>query len=660
MVSKMFFRNCRISALLVFVLFIQIGTAAVTAAKITERTAVLDGAAFGKAGPYERIVGKAMFAVDPKRAANEGIFDLTLAPQNKDGLVEFSADIYILRPRDAARGNGTALVEISNRGNKLLLPVFDFAKGSSMHPQTAAGFGDRFLLEQGFTLVWIGWEFDVPKKPYALRLDAPVATEQGKTITGLIRSEWIGSKPVKTISLGDRTQIGYAVADPDDPANVMYVRDRVDAPRAKVPGAAWKFSGESYVTMLEGFTPGRIYEIVYRAKNPVVAGVGFAAVRDFVSYLKHGDAKTDLGEQGSSLKRALGFGISQDGRWLRHFLYEGFNADEKGRMVFDGVWAHVGGAGRGNFNARFAQPSRDGQPFMNVLYPVDIPPFTDQELLAKERASGTVPKLFLSNSSHEYWGRCASLTHTTSDGKSDVSPLSSTRIYFIAGSQHSAGSLPPRRIQAQNPANVNDYLPTLRALLVAMQGWIAEGKEPPASRYPLIRSGELVPLSHFRFPEIPGVRVAQRKREAYRLDFSVEPVKFSSPYVTLVPQVDADGNEIAGIRLPEVAVPLATHTGWNLRSEAIGAPEELYSLTGSYIPFVATKKERFEKKDPRLSVEERYSSEEDYLNRVKAVAQSLAQEGYLLERDLPRIQKSAREEWRLQLGEKERSEKRDR
>ena len=311
-----------------YALFASLSFGAVTSVEVVERSDY-------KGGPYERIVAKIHFAVDPKLPANRIIADIDLAPRNEQGLVEFSADLDVLKPRDSAKGNGTALVEISNRGGRGLLGTFDL--------------GDDFLLDRGFTLVWVGWEFDVPPTKDLLRLYAPVATNNGQPIFGLVRSEWEGDKRVTTIPLGDRAQIGYAVADQNNPQNRMLVRDTVDGERRTIARDKWKFADATHVTMPDGFEPGKIYEVIYQAKDPVVVGLGPAAIRDTVSFLKHGGVETLLADQHHYIKRALGFGVSQSGRFLRTFLYDGFNQDEKNARVFDGVWAHVGGGGRGSF-----------------------------------------------------------------------------------------------------------------------------------------------------------------------------------------------------------------------------------------------------------------------------------------------------------------------
>ena len=636
--------------------------------ELRERSDVLDGRAWGEAGPYERMAGRAFFEVEPDLPANRIIADIALAPRNARGRVEFSADLYILKPRDPRQGNGTLLVEISNRGNKYLLRQFNFARPSN-DPRTAEHLGDGYLLEEGYTLVWVGWQFDVPDQPDLLRLFAPAARGASGPITGLVRSEYVPDRPVREFSLGDRTMIAYPAADLDDPQATLTVRDRVEAPWKVIPRSEWRFAREEFgklvadptrVWMKAGFQPGKIYEVVYRAKDPVVAGLGPAAVRDLVSYLKYGDAPewALLSDQKRFLKRAIGIGTSQSGRFLRTFLYYGFNQDERGRQVFDGIIAHVAGGGRGSFNHRFAQPSRDGHPFMNQFYPTDIYPFADVELedpetglreglLSRASQAGVVPKIFYTNSSYEYYGRAASLTHTTLDAKADVDPPPTTRICLLAGTQHSPAAFPPGRMGTQNPVNPNDYRWPMRALLGAMQRWVTEGVEPPPSRYPRIGRGELVPLSGLRFPRLPGVTLPVRIRKAWRLDYGPEfrsagIIAFERPRIgkefpVLVPQVDEDGNEVAGIRVPEVAVPLATYTGWNLRAPEIGAPDELYSMAGSWLPFARTRAERQQRGDPRRSIEERYRSRDDYLARVNECARELAREGYLLERDIPRI-----------------------
>ena len=595
---------------------------------------------------YERISGKVYFTIDPKLPANRIITDIDRAPRNAHGMVEFSADLFVLKPKDVAKGNGTTLLEISNRGGKGTLGMFDLASGRDL--RTPEDFGDPLLFEAGYTMVWVGWEFDVPDRPGLLRLYSPVI--QG--LTGLVRSEIVVERRATSASLGDRAQIPYAVAEPD--SATLTLRDRVNSPRTTIPRDQWKFSEDGgHVEFPAGFEPGRIYEVVYKGKDPAVVGLGPAAVRDYISYMK----------QRGETKRAIGFGTSQSGRFLRTFLYYGFNADEQGRKVFDGVWAHVAGAGRGSFNHRFAQPSRDGHPLLNLFYPSDIFPFTDEPetdggvtdaILARATKDGVVPKIFYTNGSYEYWGRAASLIHITPDGKRDAPPAPNTRIYYLAGTQHGPNAQGARTI-TQNSPNPSDYRFAMRALLVAMNSWITDGAAPPESQIPHIAKDDLVTPGALAFPKIPGIGRPKDPYFAWHLDFgpdfrskgivTLEPPRVGKPFPILVPQVDVDGNETSGIRLPEQMVPLATYTGWNLRDPKIGSPEVIYNMVGSMIPFARTRAEREQSGDPRPSIEERYRTREAYLRAVEQAAKPLVRDRLLLERDVPKITEKAGARW---------------
>ena len=618
--------------------------AAVTKVEITERADL-------PMMNYERITGKVYFAVDPKLPNNQIIRDIGLAPVNSKGLVEFSSDIYVLRPKDPKKSNGTALLEISNRGGKGTLGMFDLANGGQL--RTAEDFGDPMLFEQGYTLVWVGWEWDIPSRPGLMHLYAPVI----KGITGPVRSQIVTEKRETSVSLGDRTQVPYAVADMN--GGTLTVRDDITAPRTTIPRDQWRFSADgTHIEYSAGFEPGRIYDVVYTGKDPAVVGLGPAAVRDYITYMKHD----------GEVKRAIAFGTSQSGRFLRNFVYDGFNADEQGRQVFDGVWAHVAGAARGNFNYRFAQPSRDGMPRLNLLYAVDVFPFTDapetdegrtDSVLARAQAAHVVPKMFYTNGSFEYWGRGASLIHTSLDGKQDSAPVSTTRIYYLAGTQHGANARPQRTV-TQNVPNPADYRFVMRALLTAMNNWITTGAQPPDSQIPHVGKDNLVQVSALNFPKIPGIELPKEPTPVLRLDYgpdfrskgiiTVEPPKIEGRFTVLVPQVDRDGNETSGIRLPDQVVPLATYTGWNLRDPKIGAPDAMFDMVGSMIPFARTKSEREKSGDPRPSIEERYTSREEYLRKVEAAAQPLVKEGLMLQSDVPKYVEKAGQRWDMLTG----------
>lgn len=636
--------------------------------EVVRREPVLDGRAFGGAGAYERIVGRAHFAVDPSLAANAAITDVTLAPRDARGLVTFTADLYILRPVDAARGNGAALVEIANRGGKQLLPFFNRA-GWSADPADPEHFGDGFLLRQGFTLVWVGWQFDVPAGAGRLTLQAPIARHaDGRRIAGLVRADFVVSERTADRPLADGNHRPYPVLDRRDAANVVTVRDTEAGPRRALPRDAWAFAravdgrpvpDATHVWLRDGFRPGRIHDVVWRAADPPLAGLGLAAVRDLVSHLRHAP------DAPAPVRTAIGFGISQSGRFLRTFVHDGFNADEEGRRVFDGVLAHIAGAGRGGFNHRFAQPSRASTVLSALDFPNDVFPFTDAEqtdlatgarggLLDRARVHGVVPKIVHTNSSSEYWSRAGSLVHATTDGLADVPLADSTRLYVFAGGQHvPAGFPPPDRHAGTLPQNPNDFNWTMRALVLALHRWTTTGEAPPPSVHPTVAGGTLVAPGALRFPALPAVPRPPAPYVVRRADFGpraaagvpdATPV-VGAPYALLVPQVDADGNELGALRMPEVAVPLATYTPWNPRRAELGFGHLTVGLTGGWIPFAATRADRERTGDPRPSVAERYAGRADYLARYAAAADALVRDGYLLAADVPALLRLAAERW---------------
>lgn len=559
---------------------------------------------------YERIAGKVYFAVDPSLPANRAIVDIDLAPRNAAGLVEFSADLLVLRPKDPAKSNGTAFLEIANRGSAPFWGALNIGAARGM--RTMQDLGDRFMLDQGFTLVWVGWQFDVGQSATNVKLYAPVLAG----VTGKVRTEILVNQKTTAQALP------YAAASV--PSGSITVRDKADGQRFTIPDDQWKLNGDR-IEFAAGFEPGRLYDFVYTAKDPVVAGLGMAAVRDYIAYIK----------QRGEVKRAIGAGISQSGRFLRTFIADGFNGDEQGKKVFDGVWAHVAGGGHGDFNQRFAQPSRTSGQFSGVDFPTDLPPFNPDELLAQSTTAGVAPKLLLSNGSHEYWGRAAGLNHISADGKRDVAASANVRMYYVAGTQHGAGGGPNPLVQ--NPTNPMDWSFFQRAMLVALNKWITDGTAPPPSQVPHIDKDQLVAASALRFPRIPTVNIVREAYAPRRPDSGV--------YPALVPQVNADGNETSGIQLPELRFPLATYMGWNLRSPSIGAPTEQYPLIGSMVAFPRTRAEREKSGDPRLSIEERYKDQQEYLSKIEGAARELAKKRFLLETDVPQVVARAKQRW---------------
>jgi Alpha/beta hydrolase domain len=634
---------------------------------VKSRADIAAGEAFGTVGPYEKLAGTIFFAVDPTLPANRIVADIDKAPRNAAGKVEFSADFFLIKPKAMERANGAVLYEVSNRGGKGMLGFFNHAAGS-VDPGTAAEMGDGFLLKQGFTLLWVGWQFDVPQRQGLMRVYPPTPTDNGRPIRGLVRSDFVVTEKETEHSLADRNHLAYAVADPQSPDNVLTVRDSVEGPRRVIPRDQWSLDS-TRVRMAAKFEPNKIYEVVYTSENPPLVGLGPAAIRDVISMLKYrqaGEALSAVSIPPGRISRALAFGISQSGRFLRTYLYYGFNRDEGNRKVFDGVIAHVAGAGRGSFNHRFAQPSRDGHPYINFFYPTDIFPFTDTAqkdpetgvtdgLLTHAGSPELLPKIFYTNSEYEYWGRAASLIHTTVDGRADAPLMDNVRIYLLSAGQHGPSAFPPTQTIGQQRNNPLDYRWGMKALLLAMDRWTATGAVPPPSKYPRLSDGTLVTPDRLRFPKVPGVTTTTAVHRAYRADYgprfategvvTLEPPKIGTAFPILVPQVDADGNGIAGIRMPELAVPLATYTGWNLFNDRSGPTDVLSSMQGSYVPLPRNAAERARTGDPRSAVDDRYRDKDHYLGLVTKAAQDLIGQGYLLAEDLAVVVKNAGRHW---------------
>jgi hypothetical protein len=638
------------SLILTAVLLLAFGSARaeVTRIEVTSRADVLGGKPFGAVGSYEKIVGTVFFAVDPAHPANKAIVDLDKAPRDAAGRVIFSADLYALVPKEAARGNGVALFDVANRGRKNMLRYFNLAAPAA-DPTAQADFGDGFLMRQGYALVWLGWQFDVPKGRGLIGLDAPAVIDQGRTVTGSVTTLFVPYKSDPTYGLDDflagyADTTHYPPVDPSSPANSLTVRDGFRAAPRAVPRAQWQFGRAvgaemrpdvSAVFLKGGFAPGHVYELSYEAQGAVVAGVGFAAMRDLASAVKH-QAGRPL-----SARRAIAFGPSQDGRFLREFLYEGFNADEAGRRAFDGVIAHIAGAARGgDFNGRFARPNGLGY-FVASLFPYLDSDSRDDvtgkiDGLQSKLAAELRPKIFYTNTSTEYWGggRSAALTHTTLDGRMDAQVPDNVRIYLFTGTQHTPGGFAAPLTAGQQRSNPNEYAWGHRALVVAMERWLREDAAPPASRHPRLADHSLVPQKEIDFPALPGVRSPLAIPGGYRADLEggeAHPLPF------LVPQVDGDGNELAGIAFPDVAVPLATYTGWNFRNPAIGQPGEVLPLAGSYIPLPLTRAAREATRDPRPSIEERYGSRARYRAIATDRAEELVEQGYMLREDVDTV-----------------------
>ncbi|MBI4540840.1 MAG: hypothetical protein HY704_15160 [Gemmatimonadetes bacterium] len=642
------------------------------------------GRSFGEAGPYERIVGTVSVEADPNHPAYREIVDIDKAPRNASGRVEYEAQFLLLRPVDPGKANGTLLSLVPNRGN-------------------LAGIEPGFL-RRGFMILNVAWSGDVlpvwsPAEPESGRLlmKVPIATNSGQPLTGRVRVNYTAEGPfVYTLQLGDGphsylSHDGYEAVSTDNRGAVLTVRERYWDERVAIPNSDWMFAycpfgtkwGPSKPTVVPspmhlcvpaGLKPGWVYELIYEAKNPRVMGLGLASTRDAVSFFRFTAADADgtpnpLFVNGRPMtQRAIVGGSSQTGRYVREFLYMGFHVDAQGRLLAEGLWPNVT-AGRIPLNLRFASPS---QGFLQqleedfpsyefpVAYQVMEDPFSGRVdgVLKRCQQMNNCPKIIHTVSGSEYWNERVSLVTTDPLGTKDLSFPENIRFYLFSSTAHNRPGPQPRIEVTHGLAplhkeltNVVSFEPHTRALLVALDEWIRNGREPPPSMYPRISDGTLVgpDQESTGFPRIPGVEYPRRMNEYQVFDYGPEfrskgiitnhPPKMlaGKKYGTLVPKVDADGIDSAGVRPLAMMVPVGTYTGWSLRSEHAGAENELWRLRGSFIPFAESKAERMARGDPRLSLEERYGSHEGYVARVRAAAGELVAKRLLLQEDADRI-----------------------
>ena len=638
----------------------------VTSLDIQSRQSLAEGVEFGEAGGYEQLDGEAHFAVGPRDAANEAITDLELAPTDNSGLVTFSARFRILKPVDPDRGNRRLLYEVVNRGNPTALRQFNDAvepAGSHAGPMNS---GNGFLMRQGYTVAWCGWQHDVPSAPGRMTIDVPEARTGDGPISGNISVTFQPNLTSQVQQVSDRLHRPYPTDNLEDWNSVLTVRDNDHAPAVVIPRNQWSFgkleSGKfvpdaSHIYLADEFQAGKVYQVIYSTSTAPIVGMGLLATRDLTSFLRYAESGNPCA---GAVRYAYAFGRSQSGRFLRVYLYHGLNRDEQNRTVFDGLIPLVAGGRRGEFNYRFGQPSPHSAHSVNNLFPFTDVDQTDAEtgktggLLSRTAAQGPLPKIFFINTSAEYWGGHAALIHSDVDGDRDGAPYDDVRIYHYAGTQHGPGALPltdqDGDARTTHPFNTVDYRPLLRAGLTNLDRWVSGGQAPPPSRHPRIDDGTAAAQEDVSrvFNSIPHAHVVEPLPHNSRLDFGREEGKFSrlpptvgKPYPNLVPAVDQDGNELSGIRLPDISVPLATHSGWNVRHKDMGGAGQFIKQIGSTLPFPATRRERETTGDPRESIEERYQSREDYLDRVAAAAQVLVDQRYLLPEDLAQILEQA-------------------
>jgi len=624
--------------------------------EITRVETAFDGLSFGNVGAYEKVVGRAFADVDPTHPLNAGIINIEKAPTNAAGRVEYQVDFYLLKPVDLRRGNRRIFYDVVNRGNKLALNNLNDAPRTN-DPATAADAGNGFLMRRGYSLLWSGWQGDVAEGDDLLRAQLPIATEHSGSIVATSRDEFIleHTRSPATVALS------YPANTLDQGAAALTVRQREQDRRTVVSPEHWRFKSNTRIEISRpaGFDAGAIYEFIYQARDPIVMGLGFAAVRDMVAFMRHNNADAAgrpnpiMLEGQPGIDHVLAYGASQSGRFLRDFIWQGFNQDLRGRRVFDGVIATVAGSRKTFVNFAFAQPGRFSRQHEDRLFPHDQFPFsyattTDpisgktDGILARCEASNTCPKIMQTEASTDFWEGRASLLVT--DGKGIEIPVpDNVRLYLFASIQHGGGSVAANFPFNQYPANPAEYGGVHRALVVELDDWVSGGALPPASRFPLASEGTLISpaAQSYGFPAIPGVKYPALVNELSEIDYGVQPPKPipGRNYLILVPKVDEDGNEVPGVRVPAIAVPRGTHTGWNLRRQGFAEGELV--LLGSYFPFAATKEERLASGDPRPSLEERYPTRDDYVREIARAADQLGDARLLLSEDAERIVNAA-------------------
>ena len=642
---------------------------------ITRESVFADGDEFGKVGAYRLLEGRATFAINPLSSQNHVITDVDLAPRDFDGKVIFSADFAMLQPADSKKGNGRILFDVTNRGRKTVLANFNSVNNGVLETSAAPlESGNGFLMRHGYTVVWCGWQADVPQTLGLMGLSTPAPVgPDGHPLTGKMMLWQQVNEQTEVLLLSDRQHLPNPPADINDSSAELYVRDHPNRPAERISRDKWSFirveneevePEPSHLYMSAGFEPGRIYQLIYTANGSRIVGLGFAAVRDSVSFLKHASAE-DGNPCAGAINKAYAFGSSQSGRFLRQLIHLGINEDEEGRIALDGIISHIAGGMRGEFNLRFGQPSK----VISYVMPEPFP-FTDTEqsdpvtgnsgsILTRLREQNVIPKIMFTNTSAEYWRGDAALIHTNLETMSDAPEESDfVRRYHFSGTQHGAGIFPLSNVRsvdglrAELPYNSVDYAPLHRAALLNLDRWITTGEPPPASRHPSFSSGTAIESYTLldKFKSLPGVRVAPETTRVIRLDYGPEthlgrqttlPPVDGETYPAVVSDIDADFNETAGIRLPDLTVPVATYSGWNLRHPDSGNPELYIGITGGLagwtLPFATNRTAREASGDPRPSIEERYGSREDYLQLVRKAAEDLTKEGYLLAEDVERV-----------------------
>lgn len=646
---------------------------------------------YGTVGEYERVTGTIAGEVDPADPKNAIIQDLGLAPVNANGMVEYTADFVMLKPKDMSKAGGVLRYDAPNRGNMLTL----------LNP--VASPSDAVYLERGYVLLYSAWQGDVPKSnPNRLTVTVPVAkNKDGTSITGPYRTELVPSAATAVMTLPggvfNGTMIPYAPASLDNTQPGYSLTRRVNEtdPRIAIPPSDWKFADcntttnpfpgtadETKVCLKNGFDPKYLYELVYVAKDPKVMGVGLAALRDTVSFFRSAtaDSAGTANPLAGRITHVIGQGTSQSGNAMKTFLHLGFNQALSGGKVFDGLFAHVA-ARQTHINTRFAVPGGGGGLRTDhTAFGQTAPRALDKDYLddltgrrggvmTRCEATSTCPKFVLGLSGTEFWQLQGSPVLTDAYGFRDLVQPANARIYYYASTQHggaggtaSINYAPTRNVYpAGTVVHFND---TFRALFVALEDWVVRDTAPPPSATPRIDDGTLVRPEALQFPvmkgttwAVSGVQTAvpefnylARHNGFPLFDFGPDykpqdesgiatllpPAYLNRDYAILVPQVDATtGLTRAGIRSVEARVPLGTSIEFNY--VATPGIVDLSNLTGSYIPFHKTQAARLAAGDTRPSLEERYVDQAGYVAAVTAAANDLVGQRLLLQRDADAI-----------------------
>lgn len=618
------------------------------------------GERFAAADQYTRLAGRLSGTLDPLHPLNAGIVNLGRAPRNALGQVEYQTDFCLLHPTEPAAGNGFLFYDVVNRGTLRSLAYFNTAP-ASQRPSLPSEAGNGYLMRQGYCLAWSGWQGDVQPGDGRLTAHFPTATDNGRPITGQSREEFIcdapGSSPEeRTRETGPDcfiASLSYPAASLDPGAASLTVREHERDARKNPPSLSWRYLDAGHIEITRptdpGFDRGAIYEFIYTARDPVVLGIGFAAIRDFIALLRGRDPANPLAGR---IRHVIGFGLSQSGRVLRDFVHQGFNLSPAGGPVFDAILPVVAGSRKTFVNAAFAQPGRYPRQHEDHLFPDDQFPFTYATLhdglsgrtdgiLARATAQGVRPKVMHVDTDSELWSARASLVVTDTAGN-DIAQPDDVRVYLAATHQHGAYSPPPQGV-TRHDANPLCYQAILRPLLAALRAWVEDGTEPPASRFPRRADGTLVTLEQARtaFPAIPGMALPDRLNGLNLLDHSHQPPTEGAAYPVFVGRPDGDGNAMGGIRHPLTRAPIGTHTGWNLRAPGYAAGE-LYSIMGSFVPFPLTSARG---SDPRQSLEERYGTRDGWVRELRSVTAEMISARLLLAEDAERVLNAAASSW---------------